>query len=90
MENFISIFTASNGNKRLIAIIMMSLGIITTISGIQLPGNTEQIVSGILDIGGMIIGAWGQVHAQIEKKKGKAGTDAALKSDVVKSFEENK
>jgi hypothetical protein len=90
MGNLFTIFTTSNGNKRLIAIIMMGAGILATVLGFDLPGGLEDMLIKIFEVVGLIIGAWGTIHAQIEKKKGIAGTKAALNSDAVKAFEENK
>ena len=90
MKNFLAIFTASNGSKRLIAIIMMGAGIVATFTGIQLPDNLQDVLVKIVEAVGLVIGAWGAIHASIEKKKGVAGTKAALNSDVVKAFEEGK
>jgi hypothetical protein len=90
MGNLLTIFTTSNGNKRLIAIIMMGAGIVATLTGITLPDNLQDILIKISEVLGLVFGAWGAIHAQIEKKKGVAGTKAAQKSDVVQAFEDSK
>jgi hypothetical protein len=90
MGNLFTALTTSNGNKRLIAIIMMGAGILATVLGFDLPGGLEDILVKALELVGLVMGAWGAIHAQIEKKKGAAGTKAALNSDAVKAFEESK
>jgi hypothetical protein len=68
-KNIFTAITTSNGSKRLIAILMMGAGILATLTGITLPDNLQDILTKIVEVVGLIFGAWGVIHAAIQKRK---------------------